>query len=85
MSRDGGGSEVDEPVVLDILIDMLGRKRIYIVGPDGTRLYGRSVHWWSFMIRYPDSRLVRSLRVLPTVRIGPHRPRDHKSFDPPSA
>jgi hypothetical protein len=70
---------------LGTLIGVLRRKRFYLQGPDGHRIYGRSVHWWSFMIRYPDSRFVRFLKVLPTVRFSLHRPPHHKAFDPPDA
>jgi hypothetical protein len=46
------------------------RKTLYLRGPDGVLIKGKRVHWWSFVLRYPDSRVVRFLRVLPTVRIS---------------
>ena len=64
---------------------MFGRTRWYVETPDGYRIYGRRQHWWSFVMRYPGSRIVRFLTVLPTLRINLHRPRDHMVFDPPDA
>jgi hypothetical protein len=61
------------------------RRTLYLRGLDGVLIKGKRVHRWSFMLRYPDSRLVRFLRTLPTVRVSLHKPRDHKSFDPPEA
>jgi hypothetical protein len=64
---------------------LLRRRTLYLRGPDGILIKGKRVHWWSFMLRYPDSRVVRFLRTLPTVRVSLHKPPDHKSFDPPGA
>ena len=58
---------------------------IYLDGPDDQRVTLKPLHWWSFMRRYPDSRLVRFVQALPTVRVSLHKPPDHKSFDPPEA
>jgi hypothetical protein len=58
------------------------RPPLYLRGPDGLAIKGKRVHWYSFMLRYPDSRIVRFLRTIPTVRVSLRRP-DDTSFDPP--
>lgn len=47
---------------------MVGHRRWYVESPEGYGLLGRRKHRWSFMMRDPDSRIVRVLKALPTVQ-----------------